>query len=402
MELEVYQEHDRDTQLQIIDDDQASIIYDETLTTGLDDGRTVTIDTGSSELANEFETEYNWYADLEIQTNEIEYTQEESPEYSDSSNPWSFTTWDSPDEPSLVNPGPDGADNIEREPDLTVEVNQHDTADELEVDYYQDTGELLGSKTADVSDSNDQVTLTGDEYSDFAEDFNTVYSWYVEVTTPGGDDEETSSTWSFETVELGDAVVDFEQGAGDNLAYNLNNVDNGVQNFELEVIHEDDGQEMDIYFNQSSNVEEFYNETDGYISEDVIEFNAVDHWNNEFSDLEEDDSYSFIVDVRHPVDGQITQEEFVFTTFIVDVDWTPQDPNFDFFRVYQAPGNLEFNEENYQTVIESTPDTQITDANPDLSEGEHCYRVTALSLGGESSPAPTSAEGGDECTNVQQ
>ena len=400
LELEIFQEQDRDTQLQIIDNDQGASIYDETLTTGLDEGRIVTIDTGSSELANEFETEYNWYADLETQTNEVEYTEEESPEYSDSSNPWTFTTWDSPDEPSLVSPSPDGAENIEREPDLTVEVNQHDTADELEVDYYQDTGEqLLGSKIADVSDSDDQVTLTGDEYSDFAEDFNTEYSWYVEVTTPGGDDEEISSTWSFTTVDPGDLdQVNIVTGHNDNLAYDNETTDSGTQDFELQVFHEDDDQEMQLYF-YNDDRDNFHTVT-GYESGDTLQFNAVNKWNDAFTELNPDEEHDWILEVRHPVDGQIHEDAFTFTTHTIDVSWSPDSPDHDFFRVYHTAINDPEYPDDYSVAVEQTTDISVIDANINIENGENCYRVTALSLGGESEPAPANAEGGDECANV--
>ena len=129
-----------------------------------------------------YNTEYSWY------------TIADDGEYQNKSDTWSFTTTTmSENRPpaKLANPSPeDGAENVDINPDLSVDVTDPD-GDNMDVRFYNASDDSLINTDNDVN-SGDTATVQWTGLS-----YNTEYSWYA--VADDGEYTTQSDTWSFTT-----------------------------------------------------------------------------------------------------------------------------------------------------------------------------------------------------------
>ncbi len=104
---------------------------------------------------------------------------------------WTFRTETANIAPWVDRPSPsDGATGVSLSPSLRVTAHDNDPGDTLTVNFYKDSGDLLGTVSNLLSGDPASVVWNGLQ-------FNTVYSWYATISD--GHATVQSATWSFRT-----------------------------------------------------------------------------------------------------------------------------------------------------------------------------------------------------------
>jgi len=194
-----------------VDDDTLTVVFynasdDSVIDTFTNVNPTKTLTADWDDL--EYNTTYQWYVTVSDGTVTI------------TSDVWSFTTMEEPDnsppnDPTNPNPANNAAGVI-RNPTLSVYVSDPDN-DQLTVKFYdKNTNHLIGTDTCSNA-CTASVTWSGLAYQ-------TTYRWYVVVSD--GEFEVVSDTWSFTTISLNiDLNLNLEGGLGLTLAIDNSGTD---------------------------------------------------------------------------------------------------------------------------------------------------------------------------------